>query len=367
MTEALIVARDLTGAPVNIPGVTLTVDSYSWAALGGPARATLRATGRPAALGQLLNTLRCGVMIYRAKGEAVWWGYVQSVTLRTGAVEYGASLAGMFNSVRVAYSYVASGSSTLGERRTYPAVTTTPAQEAASLALYGQRDALISIGGASDATAAAACIRLLATFAAPQSSIDFVGDGADGATITCAGWWDTLDWRYYRQTGTADTATTAQIVDIVSASGALLAGVYIDTASGLTSSQYRDGDTTAGSEVEKLCAQGTSGGLPLWPRIWSDRYLHVEAEPARGAADYALLRSGLLLDQYGGAVPADRPVVGRWAALGDMLPVLADLAGVADISTRFITGWEWRTGAGRPALTWRGQPKPFDIATAVNR
>ena len=364
---AVIGSRDFSAAPASLPGLALTVRGYSWEAQGGPAQATITASGPASALNGLLSVLRCPVTIYSPTGEAVWWGYVRDVSIRAGAAEYGASLAGMSNAVRVAYSYVAPGETTLGERKTYPAYTTDPITEPESVALYGRKDALVSIGGATDAAAAAAAARILDTFSAPQASIEYSEDGAEGAVITCAGWWETLDWWYWRNTGTDDTATTTQIADMVTGAGQFLAGTDVITASGLTSSEYRDGDTTAQTEIVALLEQGTSGSLPLWGRVNIGRRLEVDAEPVRGANDYRLMRSGLLSDRFGTAVPVWRPVVGEWCALGDLLPVIGDLSGIVDIQTRFITGWAWRYGAGRPELTWRGQPRPFDIAATVNK
>lgn len=346
-------------------GVTLAVTGYTWSAMGGPAGASITANGSQYALSRLLDVLRCPVEIRAETGELAWWGYVQAVSIQDGGAQYGASLAGMFNSVRVAYSWTdpdAGGS----ERRTYPDVDATALQDAASTAMYGVKDALVSIGTATDDAATAAAARILATFRYPQAALD-LRDYAGGrqAVITCAGWYDTLDWRYYRSTSTGSSATTDIIADIVTATGQFFAGTYLATASGLDGPDFRDGDTTAGAEVAALLAQGTSGSLPLWPTVGSDRWLTVQAEPTSTA--YRLRSDGTLLTDTGTPVPVWRPVVGVWCGMADILPVIADLSGLVDVTRRFITEWEWRQGAARPALTFRGQPSLKDIAGVANR
>lgn len=362
MFTVAIGPRDFTAGP-GPDNVALAVENYAWSALGGPAQATIRANGPAAGLDGLLDWLRCPVTIRHVSGEAVWWGYVQAVNIQDGASEYGASLAGMFNSVRVAYSYIAPGTNTTGERRTYPDKSTTALQDADSVNTYGQKDALISAGGASDAAAQAAAARLLATLRYPQAALAEGSGSGRYATLICAGWWDTLGWRYYRNTGTASVETTAQIAAM--AAGGLLAGTLIVTASGLSGSEYRDGDTTAQAEITALLAQGISAGRPLWASVTAERILEVTDE-AVGVA-YRWRRDGQLETVYGDLLPPWRPVCAAWVSADSRLPIYSTLAGLTNITERFITGWSYRPGAVSPGLTFRGQPTPFDLAGIANR
>lgn len=363
--RAAVFQRDFSGAPVNLGGCGVTVESFAWDAAGGPASAQLRATGNPAALARLLNVLRCPVEIRADNGELRWWGYVLDVTIG-GAVEYGVSLAGMFNCVRVAYSYVAEGSSNVGERRTHPDTPPSGGQQhAQSTSMYGRKDALVSIGGATTTAAEAAAARLLASFATPQASIVQGEPGAPTAVLTCAGWWSTLEWRYYANSGTDAVATTDQLADIVT-DAEFLTSADIWDASGITSSEYRDGDQTAGTIAGDLLAQGTNNNLPLWAHVTPERRVRIYQEPAPDTARYGLGADGRLYAPAGGPLPADYPLVTEWVRLQNASPIYADLAGLVDIAQRFIVRWEWRAGRAFPSLTFRGQPKPFEIASTIN-
>lgn len=363
--RAVILQRDFSGAPVNLGGCDVTVEHFAWSALGGPETARLRITGNAQALTRALNLLRCPVGVYNGSGQIRWWGYVVDVTIG-GAIEYGVSLGGMFNSIRVAYSDIPDGASGVGERGTYP--DTAPAnglQHAESVSVYGRKDALISIGTSGSAAAVTAAARMVDTFGTPQASIVQGEPGAPVAVVTCAGWWSTLDWRYYADTGTDVTETTAQLAEIVADAEYLIAA-DIWTPSGITASEYRDGEQTAGRLAEDLLAQGTAASRPLWATVMPERRVRIYEEPAPATARYGLGQDGRLYSPTGAPLASDYPLVAEWVRLQNASPIYATLAGLTDISQRFIVRWEWSAKRAFPRLTFRGQPRPWEIASSIN-
>lgn len=186
--------RDFSG-PRAAAGVTWVVNRYSHAAVGGPVRASLTAYGDVHALWELVELLRCPVELAGETGQAVWWGYVADVTVRVNALEIGVSVQEMANRVAVAYSRVAPGTATVGER-----ATTSWAQDGESVTAYGTKERLFGLAGATDAAAEAARDTWLSVRRWPVVLVS--GSGAReslSATVICHGWWDTLDWTYYAQ------------------------------------------------------------------------------------------------------------------------------------------------------------------------
>jgi hypothetical protein len=147
------------------------------------------------ALWELLEWLRAPVYLIDETGERVWWGMVSEVSVRVGAIAIGLSLDRMSNRVAVAYSYVAPGSSSVGTR-----ATTDWAQDDDSVSAYGTLELLSSVSGATTELAETARDRILAAQKYPVPTLRATpGRGSLSATLSCRGWWDTLDWKYYAQ------------------------------------------------------------------------------------------------------------------------------------------------------------------------
>ena len=181
------------GAIGNLPDVRLTPLPWSAAALGGPRRAEIEATGSRTALkDMLLNWLRYGVVIATPSGGPCWWGYVHEVALTLDGVEYVATLDNLRNRIAVTYTNTQGG----GEA----AYTTSWAEDAASQGAYGVKEHFESIGAATPAMATAYRDRMLANQARPKLRRSLAGSAATKATLRCRGWGELLGWKYYQRT-----------------------------------------------------------------------------------------------------------------------------------------------------------------------
>ena len=172
--------------------VNIQPTEYTFLDMGGCHRATLQASGSANAVWSLLNDLRCPVEIFDDNGVCVWWGYVHQVIINAGALNFDASLSSMANKVQVAYSYVEVGTNEVGQRKTTTAIT-----DANSIAVYGTKQYVHSVGGMTPTEASALAYSKLEEMAFPKGGLSAGYGGQEiTATVYCRGWWDTLFWQY---------------------------------------------------------------------------------------------------------------------------------------------------------------------------
>jgi hypothetical protein len=186
-------SRTFGTAPIP-PDVVLTVERYSWDAIGGPADAVISARSESAfALWELLSYLRVPLTIRNDEDDAKWWGIIHEVRVRVGALEIGASLDTMANRVAILYESVTPGSSEAGVR-----AVTDWAEDTFSTDLYGDKELRISRGGCLPAVAEAQRDAELARRKYPIKAVDVVPDSDENvAEIYCRGYWSILDWTYF--------------------------------------------------------------------------------------------------------------------------------------------------------------------------
>lgn len=507
-----LLERDFS-EPLAEPPVTYAVKRYACSALGGPRDAEIDVTGRPAAVWELIEKLRCPIEIANARGEARWWGYINTVEIAVGVWTIGVTLDSMTNKVAVTYSYVAPGTNEVGERR-----TTDWAQNADSIIVYGQRESKASLGGATPAQAEALRTVLLAQQQYPIPSLRAQrGQAALTAKLTCLGWWQTLDWRYLaqsaglesyqptsgveqsvgaaaanaraaqsfqlsssqpwtaysvklqlrkqgtptdnllvdlcidsagvpgtvltsvtlagsslptsldwvefvfttpvtlalattywlvmRRSGAVDAAnyyvmtvgpalgyasgvyrlyngsswvarspdadaafqvtgvqeTTEQIRYAIQTYAPFITAVEIQTASGVYSSQYRDGATLLLAEIEALLKSGTTNGRRLLATITRERVLCVYEEPTSGDQDYLIISDGSLHDALDRPVPPDRCLVGAWARVNDVIPATVDVSKLADPTRVFIESADYDAETMTYTPEPRALPSVWDL------
>lgn len=345
-------------ASANYP---MRTKRYSWHVKGGPQAAEIEVEGIESARFEVFEWLRCGVEIYDAQMQAVWWGFVNEVIVRTGNLRVTASLEEMYNKIAVVYSYVAPGTSTVGER-----MTTSWTSNSDSVAAYGTKELLASISGASTTQAEAIRNRILAEHGTPIIGIE-IEENQPGVELRCRGWYETLDWRYYANSGTANTATTTQISNIVTTAGQFLAGTNIATASGINSSQYRKGDNTAKYEIEELLKGGTSDGSQLMAMVDIYKWLQVEAEPSRDAYNtpYIIRADGQLLDRMGNEIDGTNCPVGVWVVMDISLPAIECSPVEKDAQMVFIEEAEYDCEQARYIPKARKTKSVWEIASQV--
>ena len=182
----LLKNRDFSDMAVQ-PDLEFSIERYSWMAQGGPKMATITARGSAAALWSLLNHLRAPVEIYDDRGNLVWWGYLATIETDT-KIGFGADISAMYNRVAVAYT---------DQSIRY---TTDWSEDAELTGEYGKKEILLS---ASDMNETAA-LMFRDTFLAAKKRViptmSLSGSGDEKATITCLGWFYTLDWQYFQET-----------------------------------------------------------------------------------------------------------------------------------------------------------------------
>lgn len=237
MSELRVYFDDRTFNPIDLPSVTLRVNSMGWHVMGGCLESLIMAFGEASQVQRFLEFLRFGVKIRDESGRAVWWGYVHSVRVRVRGMEIGVTLDSMINAAAVAYSYVQPGTTSVGARR-----TTSWATDADSIAEYGRKEFLSSMDGMTAAAAAARRDAILAAFHWPGGDTARIemprgrlreSGAADShsATINCRGWWDTLGWRYASWPSVVGpsyktTSTTEQAVGSASSNQRVMQQVY---------------------------------------------------------------------------------------------------------------------------------------------
>lgn len=330
---------------------------------GGPEMATITATGSESDLWGVLGWLGSAIEITDG-AHPTWWGYLDTVTINLPGLSVGLSLQNMYNVVRVTYSYVPDGVATVGTRKDTATVT-----DADSVAQYGTRALYASIDGASDAQAEQTRDTLLALYRHPVADIRTGGTGeAVTVTLECRGWWDTLGWLYYANTGTASTVTTAQIAAILTdynGTNGWLSGSDILDASGVSSSQYRAGDMTHLEEIRALLRTGTTNDVELQATITPDLALRVEEQPSSTDVRYYLRRDGALLDRHGTPLAGGACPAGEWCGLWDVRGNPAATAFLGNASQFLIQRCEFDAERKTYTVEPVGLPSPWEVARST--
>jgi hypothetical protein len=196
MPDLQVRRLDRSGASPQLPPrLALAVQSYSHAAIGGPDRASIAASGDVSQVWECIEWLRCPIEIVDHQGRPVWWGFVHSVQVQAGPFSFGVSLETMSNTIAVAYSRRSSGTSAAGVR-----ATTAWLADTVSVSTYGTKELLLS-GDMPDAvTANAYRAAALASLKYPVPTVRLEEGEQVSATIDCLGWWHTAEWRYFTET-----------------------------------------------------------------------------------------------------------------------------------------------------------------------
>jgi len=162
---------------------------YSFNVIGGPKKAELRATGSDLALWELVEMLRCPVVInHKEQGKKRWWGYVHGVEIHTaGGLVYGVNLDSMANNIAVCHTY---------QRDEFK---TAYSSDSDSTSEFGTKDLNLRIR---ERTSGLALQFRNTELEKRKYPIPVIGKGQPGgahAIIECRGWYETLEWRYYLQ------------------------------------------------------------------------------------------------------------------------------------------------------------------------
>lgn len=278
------------------------------------------------ALDWLRSGLMRSVIAYGPHGEIVWEGYLAAIDAMFGQETRSVSLDGMANRIRTRFTTVNG-----------IAGTTTPASDAASIALYGTKDSVLSL----PETTSTAASNLAATDLArrknpvmqPTTEVATGGLGGVQVTLLFAGWYDTLDWLLTSNATTSTAVTTTQVGTLLSTAASTNAFISTTTtnitASGVSDTQYIGTDTTIRQAIEQLLNQGNSSNQRFAWGVYEHRTMHVEqwagANPA--VVHYRRhLPSGQLYDD-------DGAIVHPWNARPNRMYEAVDLLDPAPVST----------------------------------
>ncbi len=329
--------------------VRYKVQRYSWSVFGGPKQAEVSVMAEDENdLWEMIERLRCPLILYSTRGDAVWWGYIAEVELSLPAWTVGVNIDSMYNRIAVAYT------SDAGRQ------TTGWLEDTDSSGEYGKKELLFTSSGSAQAHAEAARAMLLAQKKYPIPTIAPAEGGELGVVLRGRGWYDTLGWCYYQNVGTDLVDTATQISEIATAAGEFVTAVDLDIASGLSISEFRDGDGLALYEIEELLNMGTSNYRRMLATVAINRRLRVYEEPT-SANPYLITKRGELRDAFDVPVRREQCPVGVYARLKDVIPGSLDTSKLADPSLMFIEEAEYTPADDRLILTPRGEQSPWDI------
>jgi hypothetical protein len=190
------------------PGLEFAVQEMRWSIEGGCDRAIIalgRDMLRAEDASRLVGMLRCGVTIRNAYGQAVWWGYLNTVEQVEGTFIVAHSLYEMANRVAVRYTTLAPFGQ-FGEVR-----QTDWADDLASQAVYGVKERIIEKSGLDDAAALQVRDVTLEEGAFPGTKLTRpVVKTGWGLRLTCLGWMHSLVWKYVQPQAGMIANTPAQ-------------------------------------------------------------------------------------------------------------------------------------------------------------
>jgi hypothetical protein len=154
----------------------------------------------------LADLLRCGVMVQDAHGPA-WWGYVSGVEIHAGARVARVSLDALGSRVSVRYRPLSPTGYSGADQ--YTGWHT----DAESARVYGIKERMFFLPQAGEDEASAYAAAMLKKVGKPQFTpgVDRAAGTEDAASaedaageqpyalLECRGWWETLDWRFYKE------------------------------------------------------------------------------------------------------------------------------------------------------------------------
>lgn len=287
------------------------------------------------------DLLLAPLIVYGPDASTIWEGYLNSVTIDAGGRARSVSLDEIQNRIRVRYQTV------LGT----PGVSAT-VSDTASIARYGTRDGVVSVGTSTAAATTTLASVALAERATPRAEPTSSASFATSAPVTpvsltlgFVGWYGTLDWVVLERTDTSTEATNTQVGALIGSVspgiGAINAFLSTSTANiaatGISDTRKIEADTTYRSAIEQRLQKGNSSNQRLAWGVYENRVLTVAqwagATPLTIA--YRLrLGSSRILDSQG-------LIVAPWAVRPNTMLEESDFADPtpgtgADTASRFF-------------------------------
>jgi len=164
-------------------------------------------------------------------------------------------------------------------------------------------------------------------------------------------------------------STTTQISDLITTAGQFFAGSSIEDTSGISTSQYRDGDATAYDELIALLEIGTTNNLRLIAEVTSQRYLRIFEEASRSALasadNFYLTEDRRVISAFGHEMEPHLGFYAKWLHIVGIPPHLINASTVNSPSPVFIERAEYNAKSNILRLEPRGTASPWDIGRIV--
>ncbi|HEY3344283.1 MAG TPA: hypothetical protein VGJ97_05120 [Anaerolineaceae bacterium] len=140
-------------------------------------------------------------------------------------------------------------------------------------------------------------------------------------------WWNGGSWvevqppasLLFKLAGTEDSLAQLRRMLLAGAGGQFLNGVESSASDGVSAGLWRDGQSSAREEVERMLAMGTSEGRRLLARIDEYRRAVIWKAPLPGERDYLLMSDGGVLDAFRRRILPGECPVGVWAHGADIV------------------------------------------------
>ena len=132
--------------------------------------------------------------------------------------------------------------------------------------------------------------------------------------------------------------SSTQILAMLTDCGQFMTGSKLETASGVNTLSYRDGNGTALEEIEGLLRIGTTSDRRLLATVTPGRVVRIYQEPAWNAElpDYLVTDQGVWLNIFGQQIQQHICPVAKWATLKDVIPAVVNSTLMADASHFFV-------------------------------
>lgn len=262
-------ARGANGVPsttLAVPDLAGRCDSYEHAiaARGGfESMRTGFTTDLDEAIDIFTTWLGRSTVVSGPDALTCWEGQLAAITLTAGQRRRAIGLDKLANRLRCRYTDVGGATA-----------VTTATSNAASIALYGTKDAVISMSNVTPTQASGAAARALAQWKDPQqqpsTQITTGNLGDVRVDLLFRGWYWTLGWVVTSRTSTTTTATNTQIGDLIAASGVGIGATnnFLSTSTsnlgstGVSATELIAPDTTYLEKIEQLVSQGD--GADRW-------------------------------------------------------------------------------------------------------
>lgn len=155
---------------------------------------------------------------------------------------------------------------------------------------------------------------------------------------------------------------TDQIYETAYDSSLLFERIVIADESAVETNQYREGDTTALTEIRDLLEVGTENDLRLFARATEKRSLIIEEEPAKGDNDYRISYDNTIYDAENNIIPKYMCPYGVWMNIADFVPESINTEFIANPNYFFVEEAEYYVQSDVYVPRSKNQKSDFDLS-----